>query len=311
MKRAERNPKKRARGEGKEKPQVFSSAADEVPKLVGKCAARILHACGQAPKLAVVLGSGFQTLASEVEAEGEIQFADLPGFPVLGVPGHGGRLLWGRLGPLRAFFCLGRAHYYEGHSMDSVTWPVRVLAACGVKDLVLTNAAGGINPAFRVGEFMLFSDHINFIGANPLRGAGDNRRFLDLNETYSARLNASLVRAGERANIPVHQGVYLGVSGPTYETPAEIRAFRTLGADAVGMSTIPEAIMGRYCGMEVAALSCITNAAAGLGSEVLSHQHVLEAAGGSAGKAGDLFHEFALEHGGGSGGSGRPPGETI
>ena len=181
--------------------------------------------------------------------------------------------------------------------MERVTWPVRVLATCGVERLILTNAAGAINPAYRIGEFMLFSDHINFIGVNPLRGIGvlDNRRFLDLKETYSPRLRERFRQAAKKRGIAIHEGVYLGVSGPTYETPAEIRAFRTLGADAVGMSTIPEAIMGRYFGMEVAAFSCITNAAAGLGGEDLSHEHVLGAGGKAAGRASELFMEYAAE----------------
>ena len=274
--------------------QVFPKTADKILKLVGKCADRILDAVERAPRTAVVLGSGFQGLASIVEAEGEIGFGELPGFPELGVPGHRGKLVWGRLGPMRAFFCCGRAHYYEGHNMERVTWPVRVLGACGVERLILTNAAGGINGAYRVGDFMLFSDHINFIGTNPLRGMqDDNRRFLDLKETYSPKLRELFHQAGKAAGVPLHDGVYLGVSGPTYETPAEIRAFQRLGADAVGMSTIPEAIMGRYCGMEVAAISCITNAAAGLSDEHLSHEHVLENAQESGARAERLFRGFA------------------
>lgn len=277
--------------------QVFPQSSDTILKLVGICAEKLLDAVENPPRVAVVLGSGFQTLASQVEVEGQIEFEDLPGFPRLGVPGHRGRLVWGRFGMMRAFFCLGRAHYYEGHTMERVTWPVRVLATCGVERLILTNAAGAINPAYHVGEFMLFSDHINFIGANPLSGLGglDNRRFLDLKETYSARLRAHFRKAAREAAIPLHEGVYLGVSGPTYETPAEIRAFRALGADAVGMSTIPEAIMGRYCGMEVAALSCITNAAAGLSGEDLSHEHVLTAGVKAASRAGGLFLQYAAE----------------
>jgi purine-nucleoside phosphorylase len=186
--------------------------------------------------------------------------------------------------------------------MDEVTWPVRVLAECGVTDLVLTNAAGAINRNYRPGEFMLFSDHINFIGANPLRGiTNDNRRFVDLSHTYSPRLSQLFLNAARQEKIPLHQGVYLGVSGPTYETPAEIRAFARLGADAVGMSTVPEAIMARYCGMEVAALSCLTNAAAGFSAHRLSHQHVLAAAESSSRKAVALLRAFAGEYEGKAG----------
>ena len=277
------------------RPKVPRNSADTLLKLVEQCAGIILNAAGTAPRVAVVLGSGFQGLASELDAEGGLAFEELPGFPSLGVPGHGGKLLWGSIGPLRAFICCGRAHYYEGHSMDTVTWPVRVMAACGVEQVILTNAAGAINPMYRVGDFMLFSDHINFMGVNPLLGVvdADNRRFLDLSDSYSPHLRETIRRGGAGEGVDCHEGVYIGVSGPSYETPAEIRAFRTMGADAVGMSTIPEAIMARYFGMEVAAVSCITNAAAGLGGEHLSHDHVLTSAEAAGEKAARLFRGIA------------------
>jgi purine-nucleoside phosphorylase len=185
----------------------------------------------------------------------------------------------------------GRAHFYEGHPMERVTFAVRTLAAFGITDLLLTNAAGGINKTFRPGDFMVLTDHINFMGANPLRGGDASSpeasvtgasqplpRFVDLTQVYDAKLSALLFRAGKRCNLKLQRGVYLAVSGPSYETPAEVRAFGRLGADAVGMSTVPEAIVARQCGLNVAAVSCITNLAAGISKENLSHAEVLETA---------------------------------
>jgi purine-nucleoside phosphorylase len=170
-----------------------------------------------------------------------------------------------------------------------VTFAVRALAAFGIRDLLLTNAAGGINPDFRRGDFMVLTDHINFMGANPLRGAP---HFVDLTRVYDARLSALLFRAGKNCNLKLQRGVYLAVSGPSYETPAEIRAFARLGADAVGMSTVPEAIVARQCGLNVAAVSCITNLAAGISKEDLSHAEVLKTAGQAGTLAGKLLKNF-------------------
>lgn len=181
--------------------------------------------------------------------------------------------------------------------METVVAPVRLLAECGVTRLVLTNAAGSINPSYKPGDFMLFSDHINFIGVNPLRGlpVEDGRCFVDLSDTYSLEMRNAFKNAAAKENLTLHEGVYLGVSGPSYETPAEIRAFRSLGADAVGMSTIPEVLMARYCGMKVAAFSCLTNYAAGLAAAKLSHQDVLKTGEINAGNAARLLGRFVRE----------------
>jgi purine-nucleoside phosphorylase len=193
----------------------------------------------------------------------------------------------------------GRAHFYEGHAMEQVTFAVRVLAACGVTDLLLTNAAGGINRKFRAGDFMLVTDHINFMGANPLRGPARPGvpRFVDLTGAYDARLAALMRQAGRRAGVKLRRGVYLAVSGPSYETPAEIRAFARLGADAVGMSTVPEVIVARQCGLRVAALSCITNLAAGVGRHPLTHEEVLAAGERVRTAAARLLKKFARLYG--------------
>jgi purine-nucleoside phosphorylase len=222
-------------------------------------------------------------------------YENLPGFQAVSVRGHAGRLVLGHLGKTPVLVLSGRLHYYEGHSMEAVTFPIRLLAEFGIRDLLLTNAAGAINRRFHPGEFMLVSDHINFMAANPLRGAcaDADRRFVDLTRTYDRRLNRLLAAAAKRIKLRLRTGVYLAVAGPCYETPAEIRAFARLGADAVGMSTVPEAIVARQCGVAVAAVSCLTNLAAGRGKKALCHEEVL-AAGKQAGEtAAELLQEFA------------------
>ena len=257
---------------------------------------------GKLPKLALVLGSGFRDVLTSFHIESEVGFEEIPGFSTPRVKGHSGRAMRAKLEGLEMLILCGRAHYYEGHSMEAVMFPVRVLAECGVEELLLTNAAGGINPEYKQGDFMLFADHINFTGANPLRGVPveDGRCFVDLSDAYGPELGAGLRAAARDENISLREGVYLGVSGPTYETPAEIRAFRTWGADAVGMSTIPEVLMARYCGMRVAAISCITNCAAGMSAGKLSHQEVLQAGQANAANAARLFRRFAQIYRGGA-----------
>ena len=200
----------------------------------------------------------------------------LPGFPPVGVSGHAGQLLIGRLGGTPVMILSGRAHYYEGHSMDRVTFAVRTLSAYGIEDLLLTNAAGGVNRRFRPGDFMALTDHINLMGANPLRGDGwpGLPRFVDQTRVYDESLGRLLQQAARQCRLGLRAGVYLAVSGPTYETPAEIRAFARLGADAVGMSTVPEVIVARHMGVAVAGLSCITNLAAGIAAKPLTHEEV-------------------------------------
>jgi purine-nucleoside phosphorylase len=253
------------------------------------------------PRLAIVLGSGFQGAIARMKVDAEIGFEKLPGFPSVGVDGHAGRMALGYLGGASVAILSGRAHYYEGHPMERVTFPVRALAAFGIADLLLTNAAGGLNSHFLPGDFMVVTDHINFMGANPLRGPArpNLHRFVDLTKTYDAGLTRLLRQAGRVRKLKLRSGVYLAVAGPSYETPAEIRAFARLGADAVGMSTVPEAIVGRQCGLKVAALSCITNLAAGRGTggEPLSHTEVLRTAGRVRDSAALLLECFAELYG--------------
>jgi purine-nucleoside phosphorylase len=255
------------------------------------------------PKLALLLGSGFGHVRRALEVDGRIAYAKLPGFPKPGVEGHDGELFIGRLGGTPVLVLAGRAHFYEGHPMEHVTFPIRVLAELGVTDLLLTCAAGGINKKFRPGDFMVLTDHINLMGANPLRPLRPLRgsyqknsnlpRFVDLTEVYDRGLRRLLFQAGKRARLKLRRGVYVAVSGPSYETPAEIRAFARLGADAVGMSTVPEAIVARQCGLRVAAVSCITNLAAGLNPVPLSHKEVLETAENVEHKAASVLLTFA------------------
>ncbi|MGH7939698.1 MAG: purine-nucleoside phosphorylase [Limisphaerales bacterium] len=257
-------------------------------------AAALKKASALRPNLAIVLGSGFQPAVQGLLVDREIPYSEIPGFPEPTVKGHSGKLFFGQLSGTPVMVLSGRAHFYEGQSMACVTFPVRALAAFGIHDLLLTNAAGGINKSFRAGDFMVLADHINFMGTNPLRGTS---HFVDLTQVYDAQLNALLLEAARTLRIRVKQGVYLAVCGPNYETPAEIRAFAALGADAVGMSTVPEAIVARQWGLNVAGLSCITNAAAGISKIALSHADVLETAE-RVGKAGaQLLETFAALYG--------------
>jgi purine-nucleoside phosphorylase len=215
------------------------------------------------------------------------------------VSGHAGELLVGHLGGTPVIVLSGRAHFYEGHPLSLVTFPVRALATYGIRALLVTNAAGGINRRFRAGDFMLLADHINLMPANPLRGAPvpGRQRFVDLTCAYDPGLGALMRRAGRLGGATLRSGVYLAVGGPSYETPAEIRAFSRLGADAVGMSTVPEVIVARQCGLKVAAVSCITNLAAGRGRRVLSHAEVLETAERVKREAARLLTTFSKLYG--------------
>jgi purine-nucleoside phosphorylase len=256
-------------------------------------AARLKKVSPLRPKLAIVLGSGFHHVLAGLCVDKKIPFTKIPGFPKPTVSGHAGELFFGHLGGTPVLVLSGRAHFYEGHPMERVTFAVRALAAFGIRDLLLTNAAGGINRKFRAGDFMALTDHINFMGSNPLRPCGGDasspdisaagapqplQRFVDLTDVYDTGLNALLFRAGKTCKLKLRRGVYLAVSGPSYETPAEIHAFARLGADAVGMSTVPEAVAARQCGLNVAGVSCITNLAAGISLEKLSHTEVLDTA---------------------------------
>lgn len=245
-------------------------------------AALIARRCRLRPVLGIILGSGFGPVAEAVTAEQDFAYRELPGFPVGSVAGHRGRLRLGRWHGLPVAVLQGRAHFYEGFSPEEVTFGTRVLAGLGVRTLLVTNAAGGIHPKLRPGDFMALSDHLNFMGVNPLRGPElpGLPRFVDLTRGYDPELRRLLKQAAKAAGAKLREGVYLAVSGPSFETPAEIRAFSRWGADAVGMSTVPEVIVARQCGLRVAGLSCITNAAAGLGGpdQTVTHREVLELA---------------------------------
>lgn len=232
------------------------------------------------PRAGIVLGSGLGSFAAQVEEATAIPFAEIPHFPRSTVPGHSGRLLMGTVGGVPVAVMQGRVHGYEGYGPEEVTFPVRVLGRMGVGTVVLTNAAGGINEGFRQGQLVLISDHINFSGRNPAAGVQDERlgpRFFDMTGAYSERLRKLAKDAAEDMDLDLGEGVYLSVPGPSFETPAEIRAFRTLGADLVGMSTAQETIAARQMGLEVLGISCVTNLAAGIQATPLSHEEVLEA----------------------------------
>jgi purine-nucleoside phosphorylase len=248
------------------------------------------------PDLAIVLGSGLGALAEAPEAKAgtAIEFTELPGFPAQTVAGHGGRLIFCELEGRKVLLQAGRFHYYEGHPMSLVTAPMRLYGHLGVKAVLHTNAAGAINPAFGVGQLMLISDHINLMGTNPLIGPNvePGPRFQDMSAAYDPDLRAQLRTAGQVLGTTLQEGSYLAVTGPSYETPAEIRAFRAMGADAVGMSTVPEVIVARQEGMKVAGISCLCNMAAGILPQALSHKEVLEAGAASAGAFQSLVRHF-------------------
>jgi purine-nucleoside phosphorylase len=245
-------------------------------------AAQFLRAgTDRVPDVAVVLGSGLGDFADSLERGPRWPYAEIPHWPAAKVIGHPGKLAIGDVSGRRVAALAGRAHFYEGYDMPTVTFGVRALGRLGVKALILTNAAGGINTSFPVGSLMVIDDHLNLFGTNPLVGPHDDRfgqRFPDMSEIYSRRLRRIADDiAGERQLGVVH-GVYVGLHGPSYETPAEIRFLRTIGADAVGMSTIPEAIVARQMGIEVLGISCITNMAAGVLPQPLNHQEVMDTA---------------------------------
>lgn len=258
-------------------------------------AAQLSAASALRPKLGLVLGSGFAHIAQQMQVAAAVPFGRLPGFVEPTVPGHPGRVLIGRLGSTPVVALCGRVHLYEGYPMSVVTFPIRVLAALGIRALLLTNAAGGIAGRLRPGDFMRVTDHINLMGVNPLCGPSQPGlpRFVDLTQAYDPTLNRLLVTAARRAQVRLRSGVYLAVSGPSYETPAEIRAFARLGADAVGMSTVPEVIVARQCGLAVAAVCCITNLAAGRARQPLSHDEVLQTAQRAQRRASRLLTSFA------------------
>ena len=247
---------------------------------VAEAADRVRSRTGHSD-VGIVLGSGLGDFTSALGDSVTIPYGEIPHWPASAVVGHAGNLVIGTLRGKRVAAVSGRAHFYEGHTMQVATFATRVLGVLGVKQLVLTNAAGGINLNFKPGTLMVIDDHINLMGTNPLVGANDDRfgaRFPDMTEAYSRRLREVADAAAHATGVPVAHGVYVAVHGPSYETPAEIRYLRTIGADAVGMSTVPEAIVARHMGMEVLGISCITNPAAGVLPKPLVHDEVMEVA---------------------------------
>jgi purine-nucleoside phosphorylase len=238
------------------------------------------------PRLAVVLGSALGGFASRCEDAIPVAYSEVPHMRTPTAAGHAGRFVSGRVEGLDVLVLSGRLHYYEGYGLDEVTFPVRVVAALGIETLVLTNAAGGLDPAFAAGDLMLIEDHINLTGENPLRGPNDERlgpRFPHMADLYDAGLREAVGSVADELGVALRRGVYAGVAGPSYETSAEIRMLRALGADAVGMSTVPEAIVARHAGLRLAGISCITNAAAGASGGALTHTEVMTVAERSAG----------------------------
>ncbi|MGD9905494.1 MAG: purine-nucleoside phosphorylase [Vicinamibacterales bacterium] len=245
-------------------------------------AATVLRDRGvDAADVAVVLGSGLGSFSEQLTDAVRVPYGEIPHWPASAVVGHAGELVAGRLGVKRVVVLSGRVHLYEGHTPDDVTFGMRVLGALGIPRVILTNAAGGINTGFATGVLMLIDDHINLMGRNPLVGPHDPRlglRFPDMTEVYSRRLRGLATAVARDRGIAIAHGVYVAVLGPSYETPAEIRAFRVLGADAVGMSTAPEAIVARHMDLEVLGISCITNPAAGVVDRPLAHDEVMAVA---------------------------------
>jgi len=245
--------------------------------------------------VAVVLGSGLGGFADHLSDVRAVPFADLPGFPRPTVPGHRGRLVYGRLAQTPVLALQGRIHAYEGHDVATVAFPARALGVLGARALIVTNAAGGINPSFAPGDLMRITDHINFTGRNPLTGPNEDQlgaRFPDLTHAYDARLAHALEDAARSVGQTLRAGVYIQMPGPSYETPAEVRMARSLGADAVGMSTVPEVIAAAHMGLPVAGISCITNLAAGISQHPLTHEEVVEVAKAVEGKFTDLLRAF-------------------
>ena len=273
---------------------------DYSPEAARKAAQAIGKRAGaRRPAVAVILGSGLGGLAGAIEDAVRIPFGDIPGFPEATVVGHEGAAIVGHIGGRDVVALSGRFHMYEGHSAALAAFPVRVFHAMGVRELFVSNAAGGISSRLAVGDLMMISDHLNLMGANPLVGPvqeGDTR-FPDMTDAYDPGLRRVLRTTAEALDIPLREGVYAGLLGPSYETPSEVKMLRLLGADAVGMSTVPEVIMARALGIRVAGVSCITNAAAGVTGAALSHAEVLETTRRVSGSFQALVTEYLARSG--------------
>lgn len=239
----------------------------------------ILKKINYKPEIGLILGSGLGAIADQIENPEFYPYSEIPHFPVSTVQGHAGRLVIGRLEGKTVVAMQGRFHYYEGYPIQEVTFPVRVMKALGVRTLIVTNAAGASNPEFNPGDLMIIKDHINLAGANPLMGRNLDEfgpRFPDMSNAYDRELRSKIKFIAQKLNIPVQEGVYAWFSGPTYETPAEVKMAQILGADAVGMSTVPEVIVANHSGIKVIGISCLTNMAAGILNQPLSHNEVME-----------------------------------
>lgn len=247
--------------------------------IIEEAAAFISSKTSLRPEIGLILGSGLGVLGDELEDAVTIKYEDIPHFPVSTVEGHAGELVIGKLQGRNVALMRGRFHMYEGYEPERTALPVRVMKAIGVRMLLVTNAAGGVNLDYKPGDLMLISDHINLTGRNPLMGPNDNAlgvRFPDMSEAYSRRLREIAKQTASKLGFQVQEGVYVGLLGPNYETPAEIRMLRTIGGDAVGMSTVSEVIVARHSGIEVLGISCISNMAAGILDQPLSHEEVME-----------------------------------
>jgi len=248
-------------------------------------------------KIGIILGSGLNDLAQDIDVKKTLLYADIPNFPISTVAGHEGKLLFGTIENKEIIAMQGRFHYYEGYTMQEVTFPVRVMKALGVNVLILSNASGGMNPMYKVGDIVFITDHINFFPDSPLRGKNEDSlgpRFPDMSEVYSKELILLAEQSAENQGITYQKGVYVGVSGPTFETPAEYRMFRTMGGDCVGMSTVPEAIVARHSGMRCAAFSVITDLGVAGTITKVSHHEVLKAATEAEPKLRKLVKELII-----------------
>ena len=287
----------------------MTTNADERFTDLTVAAETILAAHAPRPRIAIVLGSGLGKLADEVRDPWSIPYSEIPHFPVSTAPGHAGRLIFGAFEDQPVVMMAGRVHLYEGYDSTQVVFPIRLLRLLGAETLIVTNAAGGVNPEFSSGALMMLVDHINMTGHNPLVGPNDGRlgtRFPDMTEAYSADLRALARRAADETGVPLYEGVYLGLLGPTYETPAEIRMVRALGGDAVGMSTVLEVIAARHMGMRALGISCITNMAAGMLPQTLNHEEVMETAARVSGQFAALLRAIVAQYDTAPAGDGSP-----
>ena len=261
---------------------------------VNNCVAAIRKVTDFKPRVAITLGSGLGNYADQIDIKCEVSYADIPGFPISTVPGHAGKFIFGYVGDVPVVCMKGRVHYYEGYDINDVVLPARVMRLLGAEILFLTNAAGGVNYGFDAGDLMLITDHISVFVPNPLIGPNIDEfgtRFPDMSEIYDKKLRDIIFNAAVENQIPLKQGIYTQLTGPSFESPAEIRMLRTMGTDAVGMSTVVEAITAHYMGMRVCGISCISNLASGMLSEPLSHEDVQKAAD----KVGPMFERLVTE----------------